>query len=118
MSLASRITGRRASRLMGISGQTRVHMRYRAGTCLLKLAQVKAFDKALSTQFENIAVLVMDPNEDVRHKFLLKLGEVLPGQRLLPRWNMLPAFAALDPEAEDIALVHSLLRRCALIELR
>jgi sister-chromatid-cohesion protein PDS5 len=80
-------------------------MRYRAGTCLLKLARVKAFDKALTDDFENIATLLMDPCEDVRHKFLLKLGETLPAQRLLPRWNMLPAFAALDPELENISLV-------------
>ena len=80
-------------------------MRYRAGTCLLKLAHVKAFDKALTDDFENIATLLMDPCEDVRHKFLLKLGETLPSQRLLPRWNMLPAFVALDPEPDNISLV-------------
>lgn len=80
-------------------------MRYRAGTCLLKLARVKAFDKALSEHFETVASLVMDACETVRHKFLLKLGEVLPAQRLLPRWNLLPALAAIDPELENQSLV-------------
>lgn len=80
-------------------------MRYRAGTCLLKLAKVKAFDRALTEHFETVASLVMDSCEDVRHKFLLKLGECLPSQRLLPRWNLLPALAAIDPEPENVALV-------------
>jgi sister-chromatid-cohesion protein PDS5 len=41
----------------------------------------------------------------VRYKLLLKLGEILPSQRLMPRWNMLPVLVANDPEAEHVQLV-------------
>lgn len=41
----------------------------------------------------------------VRYGMLRKLGDILPAQRLLPRWNILPALVALDPEPENLALV-------------
>jgi sister-chromatid-cohesion protein PDS5 len=87
---------------------TRVHMRYRATTCFLKLAKVKDFDKAISPYFETIATMTLDPSETVRHRLLIKLSEVLPTQRLLPRWNIIPAMSASDPEPENIALVSQL----------
>ena len=80
-------------------------MRYRATTCFLKLAKVKDFDKAISPYFEIIATMTLDPSETVRHRLLIKLSEVLPTQRLLPRWNIIPAMSASDPEPENIALV-------------
>ena len=45
----------------------------------------------------------------VRHTFLLKLGDILPAQRLLPRWNILPVLAALDPDTENVQLVRCLI---------
>jgi sister-chromatid-cohesion protein PDS5 len=45
----------------------------------------------------------------VRNTFLLKLGDVLPLQRLLPRWNVLPVLAALDPDPENVQIVSQLL---------
>jgi sister-chromatid-cohesion protein PDS5 len=83
----------------------RVHLRLRAGLCLIKLAKVRDFDREMSPTFESIVTLAMDTSGDVRHKFLVKLGEVLPAQRLLPRWNMIPAFSAGDPDPDNIALV-------------
>jgi len=83
----------------------RVHMRYRATTCFLKLAKVKDFDKALTPHFQLIATMMMDPSDILRHRLLVKLSEILPTQRLLPRWNIVPALCASDPEAENIALV-------------
>jgi sister-chromatid-cohesion protein PDS5 len=41
----------------------------------------------------------------VRHNLLRKLGEVLPAQRLLPRWNIMPAMLATDPEPENPLMV-------------
>jgi sister-chromatid-cohesion protein PDS5 len=41
----------------------------------------------------------------VRNHFLLKLAEILPTQRLQPRWNVLPILVAKDPAAENIQLV-------------
>jgi sister-chromatid-cohesion protein PDS5 len=83
-------------------------MRFRATTCFLKLAKVKDFDKAISPYFETIATMTLDPSETVRHRLLIKLSEVLPTQRLLPRWNIIPAMSASDPEPENIALVSRL----------
>jgi hypothetical protein len=87
----------------------RCHMRYRAATCLFKLARVKDFDRGLSPHFENIATMLMDSSATVRHKLLVKLGEILPTQRLLPRWNMILAMTAHDPEPENVALVSCLI---------
>lgn len=41
----------------------------------------------------------------MRSKILLKLSQILPSQRLLPRWNLLPILLAQDPEAENIGKV-------------
>jgi sister-chromatid-cohesion protein PDS5 len=43
----------------------------------------------------------------VRHNLLRKLGEVLPAQRLLPRWNIMPAMLATDPEPENPLMVST-----------
>lgn len=72
---------------------------------MIKLAKVRDFDREMSPTFESFVTLAMDTSGDVRHKFLVKLGEVLPAQRLLPRWNMIPAFSAGDPDPDNIALV-------------
>jgi sister-chromatid-cohesion protein PDS5 len=72
---------------------------------LIKLAKVKQFDKMLTKSFEAIILLItQDPSVTVRRRLLEKLAEVLPTQRLLPRWNMVPAMCACDPQPENIAL--------------
>jgi hypothetical protein len=71
----------------------------------VKLAKVKDYDRELTSTFEKVVAVALDDSEVVRHKFLVKLGEVLPAQRMLPRWNMVPALSATDPESENIALV-------------
>ncbi|RXK35355.1 hypothetical protein M231_07377 [Tremella mesenterica] len=86
-------------------GYARTHMRLRATLCLLKLAKVRVFDKAMTEYFQEITYTIQDPVFQVRNRFLHKLLEVLPAQRLLPRWNVLPALSAKDPEAENILLV-------------
>lgn len=98
----------RSLRLMS-SGPSRCHLRYRAVACLIKLAKVKAFDKEITAIFETIATCLADHCFGVRYRILAKLGEVLPGQRLLPRWNLLPCLAANDNEPDNIALVSDLL---------
>lgn len=87
------------------SAQARAHFRYRAAACLVKLAKVRLFDKALASKFETIATIMVDPEAEVRRRIVMKLGEVLPSQRLSPRWNILPALSAIDPEVEVIQLV-------------
>lgn len=80
-------------------------MRLRAASSLLKLANVRSYDKAMSLSFVNISFILQDVNFTVRNRFLKKLSTVVPPQRLLPRWNALPAFAAQDPEVDNITLV-------------
>lgn len=82
-------------------------MRLRAACSLLKLANVRLYDKAISPLFVNISFVLQDVNFTVRNLFLKKLSQVVPSQRLLPRWNALPAFAAQDPEAENVSLVSN-----------
>lgn len=41
----------------------------------------------------------------VRHLWLKKLQAVLLPQRLLPRWNLMPALAAMDPDQDNVSLV-------------
>jgi sister-chromatid-cohesion protein PDS5 len=82
-------------------------MRYRATTSFLKLAKVKDFDRAITPYFHTIATMMMDPSDTLRHRLLIKLSEILPTQRMLPRWNIVPAMCASDPEPENIALVSS-----------
>lgn len=95
---------------------TKVHMRLRAALCLIKLAKVRDFDRAMSSSFETIATMAMEPCFEARQKFLVKLSEVLPAQRLLPRWNAIPALSAVDPNPENILLV-SCLKSCRKAEL-
>lgn len=83
----------------------RCHLKLRAACSLLKLANVRLYDKAMSASFVNISFILQDVNFTVRNRFLKKLSAVIPGQRLLPRWNVLPAFAAQDPEVENVILV-------------
>ena len=42
----------------------------------------------------------------VRFNLLLKFAIILPMQRLLPRWNIIPAMIALDPSKENIHMVR------------
>lgn len=83
-------------------------MRLRAACSLLKLANVRTYDKAMSGLFVNISFILQDINFTVRHRFLKKLLQVVPSQRLLPRWNALAALAAQDPEHENVVLVSEL----------
>jgi sister-chromatid-cohesion protein PDS5 len=100
--------------------QARPHMRLRAVQCVFKLANVRAFDKTMGDFYEPISLVAQvslvcmlvswliayqDPHWAVRNKILLKLGEILPTQRLMPRWNIMPVMIANDPEADHIALV-------------
>ncbi|ORY30387.1 armadillo-type protein [Naematelia encephala] len=98
-------------------GAVRQHMRLRAALCVLKLANVRAFDKALGSSFTEFCIILQDPSWTVRHRVLLKLGDILPAQRLSPRWNMVPALYAQDPMKEHIALAKtimaSVVRQCA-----
>ncbi|WRT64749.1 uncharacterized protein IL334_001683 [Kwoniella shivajii] len=89
----------------GEGGFARCHLRLRASMCQLKLANVKAFDRAITipNQFEMIVGTIQDPCYMVRNLFLRKLGQILPTQRLLPRWNIAPIMVAMDPEAENVA---------------
>ncbi|WVN89440.1 uncharacterized protein L203_104663 [Cryptococcus depauperatus CBS 7841] len=88
----------------GEGGPARCHMRLRASLCLLKLARVKTFDKFVSqpVNFEIIAGTIQDPCYMVRHLWIKKLGRIIGSQSLLPRWNMLPALAAMDPDMDNI----------------
>jgi sister-chromatid-cohesion protein PDS5 len=89
-------------------GQARVHLRLRATLCLIKLARVRSYDKAMSPYFGEIALVMQDPIFTVRQRMLLKLGVVLPPQRLMPRWNLLPILTAIDPELENRVAVSVL----------
>lgn len=80
-------------------------MRLRAAFCIIKLAHVRAFDKAISNEFPSIAEIMQDENFGVRNGMLRKLADVLRPQRLLPKWNVLPVLVAADPEPENVALV-------------
>ncbi|WWD21518.1 hypothetical protein CI109_106004 [Kwoniella shandongensis] len=92
-------------------GNARCQMRLKAALCLLKLANVKAFDRAITQpgQFELLAGCMQDPCFNVRHVLLKKLGEILPTQRLLPRWNLMPALSAMDPDYENVTLGRTVL---------
>ncbi|WOO80532.1 Sister chromatid cohesion protein pds5 [Vanrija pseudolonga] len=98
-------------------GRTRCHMRLRAAFCIIKLAHVRAFDKAISNEFPSIAEIMQDENFGVRNGMLRKLADVLRPQRLLPKWNVLPVLVAADPEPENVALGRSIMlgvvRSCA-----
>ncbi|TXT14456.1 uncharacterized protein COLE_00649 [Cutaneotrichosporon oleaginosum] len=91
-------------------GMTRCHLKLRAACSLLKLANVRLYDKAMSDSFVNVSFVLQDVNFTVRNRFLKKLFAVVPLQRLLPRWNALPAFAAQDPEMENIILAKSIIK--------
>lgn len=97
-------------------GVARSHMRLRASSCLLKLAKVRAFDRAMTNTFEEISYIIQDPIFQVRNSFLIKLKKVLPDQRLLPRWNVLPSLAAKDPESENVlfakAIYPNIIKTC------
>ncbi|XAO21334.1 hypothetical protein I312_100083 [Cryptococcus bacillisporus CA1280] len=92
-------------------GPARCHMRLRASICFLKLAHVKTFDKIVSQQttFELVGGTVQDPCYMVRHLWLKKLQAALLPQRLLPRWNLMPALAAMDPDQDNVALAKKIL---------
>ncbi|OXM77000.1 sister chromatid cohesion protein PDS5 [Cryptococcus neoformans Bt63] len=92
-------------------GPARCHMRLRASLCLLKLAHVKTFDKIVSqpTTFDLVGGTVQDPCYMVRHLWLKKLQTALLPQRLLPRWNLMPALAAMDPDQDNVALAKKIL---------
>lgn len=92
-------------------GPARCHMRLRATLCMLKLANVRAFDKAMSPYFEQIAYGMQDPNFSVRQRILKKLSEVLPAQRIMPKWNILPILSALDPEQENILTARMIMAK-------
>ena len=95
-------------------------MRLRAASYMLKLARARVLDKAMTTHFEVIAMTLQvrqdlplgtvsdqqDPLFQVRSRFLKKVGEALRNQRILPRWNILPALIAKDPDNENILLVR------------
>ncbi|GMK53875.1 hypothetical protein CspeluHIS016_0104610 [Cutaneotrichosporon spelunceum] len=91
-------------------GMTRCHLRLCAACSILKLANVRLYDKAMSESFVNVSFILQDVNFTVRNLFLKKLFSVVPSQRLLPRWNALPAFAAQDPEMENIILASTIIR--------
>ncbi|ORX33887.1 armadillo-type protein [Kockovaella imperatae] len=95
--------------ISGESSTTRAHLRLRASLCALKLANVKVFDKAMGKILERIAWVIKDPIYHVRHLLLLKLASILPIQRLLPRWNVLPVMIALDPSRENIHMAKSVM---------
>ncbi|KAK8847427.1 hypothetical protein IAR55_005285 [Kwoniella newhampshirensis] len=92
-------------------GSARCQMRLRAALCLLKLANVKTFDKAITQpgQFELLAGCMQDPCYNVRHLLMKRLGDILPTHRLLPRWNIMPALAAMDPEPDNVILGRTVL---------
>lgn len=97
--------------------QARLHMRLRATLCLIKLANVRLFDRHMTKFFPDIAFMLQDENFTVRNRLLKKLAEVLPTQRRLPRWNILPVLVAQDPEVENVAIAKNLIlaniRTCA-----
>lgn len=97
--------------------QARLHMRLRATLCLIKLANVRLFDRHMTKFFPDIAFMLQDENFTVRNRLLKKLAEVLPTQRRLPRWNILPVLVAQDPELENVAIAKNLImadiRTCA-----
>ncbi|OCF45868.1 hypothetical protein I317_00356 [Kwoniella heveanensis CBS 569] len=94
-------------------GPAACHLRLRASICLLKLANVKAFDRAIAGpgHFELVAGTIQDPSYMVRNLFLKKLSQVLPGQRLMPRWNIISVMAAMDPEPDNVILGRSILAK-------
>ncbi|KAL7420002.1 Sister chromatid cohesion protein pds5 [Cryptotrichosporon argae] len=91
------------------SGPAKCHLRLRAALCLLKLANVRAFDKQMTAQFSAFTAVVQDANYTVRHKFLRKLAAVLPTRRLTPKWTVLPLLVAQDPEQENLDLARNVL---------
>nr|XP_019008459.1 uncharacterized protein I206_07018 [Kwoniella pini CBS 10737]OCF47240.1 hypothetical protein I206_07018 [Kwoniella pini CBS 10737] len=84
-------------------GAVRCHLRLKSSVCLLKLANVRTFDKAIAEQcqFDLVVGAVQDPCYMVRHLYLRKLGKVVPTQRLSPQWNIAPILIAMDPEDEN-----------------
>ncbi|WVF69779.1 hypothetical protein IAT40_004558 [Kwoniella sp. CBS 6097] len=94
-------------------GPAACHLRLRASICLLKLANVKAFDRVITGpgHFELVAGTIQDASYMVRNLFLKKLSQVLPNQRLLPRWNIISVMAAMDPEQENVILGRSILAK-------
>lgn len=116
---------RLAAELTGISGKARHHLKLRAALCSLKLAHAKGYDKAMewdffesvaatlqvSFRFEDMSQIKADTRQEtvfhVRNHFLQKLAEVLPLQRLSPRWGVLPVLVAKDPAHENVQLVSN-----------
>ncbi|KAK1921574.1 armadillo-type protein [Papiliotrema laurentii] len=93
-------------------GHAKTQIRLRAALCLVKLAQVRTFDKNMTSFFEPISYIMQDPCYQVRHRLLNKLGEVLPAQRMLPRWNIMPAMIATDPEKDNPAIAKQIITSC------
>ena len=87
-----------------------MHLRLRAALCLIKLARARPYDRAMTPHFGELALEMQDPIFMVRHLLLQKLAEVLPNQRLLPRWNLLPILVAIDPEPENRLAVSVTMR--------
>lgn len=108
------------SELTAEGPQARLHMRLRATLCLLKLANVRTFDKHMTKFFPDVAFMLQDENFTVRNRLLKKLSEVLPTQRRLPRWNILPVLVAQDPETENVTMARALiaanLRTCSTMQ--
>ncbi|WWC86884.1 uncharacterized protein L201_001763 [Kwoniella dendrophila CBS 6074] len=100
-------------------GGARCHLRLRTSTCLLKLARVRTYDKALArhSQFDMVVGVLQDPCYMVRHLYLRKLGQVVPTQRLSPKWNITPVMLAMDPDAENVAagrlIMQKIVAACA-----
>nr|XP_018265446.1 uncharacterized protein I303_01812 [Kwoniella dejecticola CBS 10117]OBR87604.1 hypothetical protein I303_01812 [Kwoniella dejecticola CBS 10117] len=94
-------------------GAVRCHLRLKASVCLLKLANVRSFDKAIAEQcsFDVVVGAVQDFCYMVRHVYLRKLGKVVPTQRLLARWNITPIMIAMDPEEENKKAGHQIMQR-------
>ncbi|TYJ51869.1 hypothetical protein B9479_007542 [Cryptococcus floricola] len=99
-------------------GPARCHMRLRAALCLHKLAQAPRFEKIITApdKFELIGGCVQDPCFMVRNIWLKKLQKNLKYQTISPKWNIIPALAAMDPDQDNIIIAKSILtnipRRC------
>ncbi|RSH92189.1 hypothetical protein EHS25_008604 [Saitozyma podzolica] len=92
-------------------GHARAHLKLRAALCTLKLANARAFDKLIEPGFfEAVAFNLQEDIGQIRQLLLVKLGDVLPAQRLLPRWNILPSLVANDPDPEHTALARTIMR--------
>ncbi|WVQ76020.1 hypothetical protein IAR50_005656 [Cryptococcus sp. DSM 104548] len=102
----------------GEGGQARCHMRLRATLCLHKLAQAPRFEKIITApyNFELIGGCVQDPCFMVRNLWLKKLQKNLKYQTISPKWNIIPALAAMDPDEDNIIIAKAILtnipRRC------